>query len=992
MRKGAGAGSPPSGAEPRTQAELFAELARAAYDRGQEFIAAGDFPAAEAWLGRAHRFAPEDLSLSFALGMARLQLGRTAEAATLLERVAEESGVREAWFARAGAEIAAGRTAAAARSLHRALSRYVLPPQPRLLRLLDTVCARADQPGWCALDGTGRLRLGGTGPLRLGGAALAGTAAIRARIDGRAVRLAVPEGGIVPLPRGAEQGGELELTLDDRPLLGSPLDLRRLRRVEGCVALRGRRIVGWAWVPADPDRSPRLTLCDGRGGKIREIVASDLSVAALRPLARPRGFRMVAPRGEGMLRVRAADGRDLAGSPFFATPPGPVTPVGARPPLAVPAPRRPRRPVAVVVPVYGGGTVVRECLEALLASLAGLPAGTARVVVVDDASPEPDLVAWLDALARRRRILLLRRRRNGGFVAAANEGLRAACALPGRRDVVLLNSDTRPLPGWLEGLRAVVHADGETGTATALSNDAAILSYPERDRPGPAPEGAALARLVRLAARVNAGEAVEIPTAVGFCMYVRRECLDAVGMLREDVFAQGYGEENDFCLRARARGWRHVAAPGVYVAHRGGASFGATRETLMARNLEVLETLHPGYRALVAAHVAADPLAPARARLDAARLEGARRPAVLLLGHDSAGGVERAMAARVAELAAAGRRALLLRPVRDPRGSDTLPGIVVLGEGIGRDTPNLRFALPEGMAALTRQLRRLRVEAVEVHHLLGHPPAVMELPARLGVPYEVVVHDYAWICPRISLMGAEGHYCGEPADPAECDACVARTGAHFGAGLGVAALRARSAAWFAGARAVRTPSADAAARLRRYFPALVAQVARPEEDGQGKGGGRASPPGGARTRVCVVGGIGPEKGFEILLACARDAAERDLPLEFVLVGHAPDDAALLESGRVFVTGPYARAEAVAEIAAQRAHFAFLPSVVPETWCFVLGEIWQAGLEAVAFDLGAQAERIRARGRGRLLPFGLPPAMVNNALLAVRRAAVHEGWP
>ena len=85
-------------------------------------------------------------------------------------------------------------------------------------------------------------------------------------------------------------------------------------------------------------------------------------------------------------------------------------------------------------------------------------------------------------------------------------------------------------------------------------------------------------------------------------MYVQRACLDAVGLLRADLFAQGYGEENDFCLRARHLGWRHVAAPGVFVAHVGGHSFGAAARHLRARNEALLERLHPGYAELIAAH------------------------------------------------------------------------------------------------------------------------------------------------------------------------------------------------------------------------------------------------------------------------------------------------------------------------------------------------------------------------------------------------------
>jgi hypothetical protein len=61
--------------------------------------------------------------------------------------------------------------------------------------------------------------------------------------------------------------------------------------------------------------------------------------------------------------------------------------------------------------------------------------------------------------------------------------------------------------------------------------------------------------------------------------------------------------------------------------------------------------------------------------------------------------------------------------------------------------------------------------------------------------------------------------------------------------------------------------------------------------------------------------------------------------------------------------------------------AFLPSIWPETWCFALSEAWQAGLFTIAFDLGAQAARIRATGRGAVLPLGLPAARINDALLS-----------
>ena len=92
---------------------------------------------------------------------------------------------------------------------------------------------------------------------------------------------------------------------------------------------------------------------------------------------------------------------------------------------------------------------------------------------------------------------------------------------------------------------------------------------------------------------------------------------------------------------------------------------------------------------------------------------------------------------------------------------------------------------------------------------------------------------------------------------------------------------------------------------------------------------------------------------------------------------------------MFVTGPYAETEAVALIRAQDPHLTWLPSVCPETWCFTLGHAWRAGLSVAAFDIGAPAERIRRSRRGWLLPLGLSPPAINNALLAIRGIAGDE---
>jgi GT2 family glycosyltransferase/glycosyltransferase involved in cell wall biosynthesis len=975
------------------------QLAGEARARAEAALAEGDGAASRAWLERAHRILPDDATIVLALAMARLREGDPYAAATLLAPHAERHHAREAWLVLARAWRDARNASAAAKALGRMLAGHVLPATG-LASLADSVAHMAGAAGWCGLRADGRLLV------------RAAPGAV-VEIDGSKVKLEIgPGGASAAVPADAVS---VSVTLAGRTLLGSPIDARARHALEGFVAARAGALEGWAWHPADPDRVPVLEVAGG--GEVLAISCGDEAVSAAGLLSRPRGFHVPEAdlrRFDGPVSVTGAGLRHLLGSPLdpFAeqrsaasaarslaarlgggaaagAPQQPSVPadVVGRPAQALPVPER---AVAVVVPVHRGLRATLDCLDSVARHS---PEGTA-IVVVDDASPEPALSAALDRLAQRGRIVLLRNEVNLGFPASANAGLRRACALPGGRDVVLLNSDTLVPPGWLARLRAVVHSGADIGTATPLSNDATICSYPAPARPSPAPLPDALRRLDRLAARANGGVAVEIPTAVGFCMYLRRECLNEVGPFREDAFAQGYGEENDFCLRARHLGWRHVAAPGVFVAHAGGESFGAAKHLLVARNLDVLERLHPGYRALIAAFEARDPLAPARRQLDIARWRAVRPSgSVLMVTHDSGGGVERVLRDRAAAAARSGLRAVVLRPACDRTGEE-IPGLVEVDDGAGaagtHAYPNLRFAIPAELPALARLLAASRPTLMEVHHLLGHDHHVLDLARRLGVPTEWHVHDYALLCPRVTLVGADRRYCGEPLDTTVCDACIADTGSNLRETIGTAALRARSAAHLAAARRVVVPSADTAARLRRHFPAL-APVVEPLQDDTDLPPLRPGPP-GPEAHVCVVGALGTEKGYDVLLACARDAAARGLKLRFTLVGHTADDARLIATGRVFVTGPYEPGEAVALIVAQRAHLAFLPAIWPETWCFVLGEAWQAGLAVAAFDIGAPAERIRRTGRGFTLPLGLRIPAINNALLAASAPAGHECAP
>ena len=859
----------------------------------------------------------------------------------------------------------------AQRQLKAALAQYGVAPDGLLLKIAGELMQHAaiKTPGWV-----------GRGPhLELVGALNAdeSSSALDIRLDGQApfsqlLRNAGNEGRrtfSLQLPQ-LRFNTTVEVSCRGVPLLGSgariPPDFALDAR-----ASSGRCVTGWVRVGWLPTRPVRLRFEDENG----HCGTAMTSRAALPGWRWPFQFDRRAARLRGsriQIFAQRPDGgwQPLPDSPLLLEP---AVRLAGRKPVRLPAWRaRPSRVrgqdhvkrakfTDVIIPVYRGREETLACIDAVLTTIDH----AVRVVVVDDATEDPMLAGALDALAAAGRITLLRNLDNQGFAAAVNRGL----ALNLTHDAVLLNSDTRVFDDWLMRLRRAAYGAPHVGTVTPLSNSGSIASYPRAlsDAIDPA-TGAALHAL---AAATHPGTSLEIPVGVGFCLYVRRDCLRDVGALDAGVFGQGYGEETDFCLRARRRGWSHRLAADVFVYHAGGLSFAGRRAALLARSQRLINLRHPGYDRFIASFLAQDPLQPLRRQLDERRLSGFEGRFVLLVTLALPGGVDRFVAERCRNLRAQGLFPLLLRPA----AGGSLRRCELWTDAI--EVPNLRYDIPADLSALTAVLRAVRLHAIEIQHFLHLDARVIDAVRSLPLPFDAFIHDYAWICPRVTLIDGSGRYCGEPA-VSVCRVCVRRNGSSLGEPISVPALRARSERWLRAARRVIAPSADTAARMRRYFGDLKVQVqphtlpAVPTP--------RSSRAAGKMIRIALIGAIGEHKGYRFLLDCARDARARRLPIEFVVIGYTQDDAALLKTGKVFITGRYGEAEAPHLLRREQPEIVWLPSVWPESWSYTLDYALAAGLPVLAFDLGAIAERVRAVAGGVLISLALDARRINDQLL------------
>jgi len=266
--------------------------------------------------------------------------------------------------------------------------------------------------------------------------------------------------------------------------------------------------------------------------------------------------------------------------------------------------------VDVVVPVYGAATELERCAESLLAHT---DLGRDRLLVVLDGPGQAEAEAAVARLVERApegSVRVLRNPSRRGFVASVNRGMAES-----HRDVILLNSDTVVTYGWVDKLRAAAASSRAVATVTPFSNNATICSLPRFLVANAVPAGLSIDDFARLVDACSRREYPPLPTGVGVCLFVKRRALDAVGPFDEDAFGLGYGEENDFCMRALKAGFVHVLDDATFIFHEGQRSFGASREERLRAGERALRRRHPEYIPTIAAFIREDPLRPLRERV-----------------------------------------------------------------------------------------------------------------------------------------------------------------------------------------------------------------------------------------------------------------------------------------------------------------------------------------------------------------------------------------
>lgn len=624
--------------------------------------------------------------------------------------------------------------------------------------------------------------------------------------------------------------------------------------------------------------------------------------------------------------------------------------------------------VDIIIPIYNAFDFVKKCIETVVEHT-DLTEHT--LLLINDKSTDERILPLLNSFIGNHKafnIKLINNKNNQGFVQTVNIGMRYS-----HRDVILLNSDTEVTKNWLNKIQNYAYSKPAVATVTPLSNNATLASVPNFMSENALPPNTTLEEYANIIEKCSLNLSPEIPTAHGFCMYIKREAIDDLGFFDEKTFEKGYGEENDFSYRCLQAGYRHLLCDNTYIYHKGTQSFSQEKTELENNHLQILKERYPICCSNTDLFVQLNPISDIQLNIRYG-LNVYSKKNVLIIIHEFKDAKDKNIggtALHVHDLINNMRKEFnfhvfyysdddLSYYVNSYFSSDkiTIP--------LGTYTKYTTLSLYNDAFKndIERLIAALRIDLIHVHHLRDMYWDVFKVADEKKIPIICTLHDFYSICPSVKLFNKDSFICNY-SEPTGCKSCVSKI---FKSDVNFIPLwRKECHENLKIAKKVIAPSLCTKKLFLNVYTDLEINVLGHGYNRINNKQSRCNlnKENNKKLNIAFIGGISEEKGLRYLKELIFEAKKSDITIH--LFGMSGSKKYNKSRSNYIYHGEYIQKDLPDLLLENNIKLICLLSMWPETYSYTLSESLISEIPVIAFDLGAIAERVKAIDAGWIFP-------------------------
>lgn len=612
----------------------------------------------------------------------------------------------------------------------------------------------------------------------------------------------------------------------------------------------------------------------------------------------------------------------------------------------------------IIIPIYNAYDCVIACIESVIKNT---KFNNNKLILIDDKSPDDRILPMLKEYSKKYKFIeLLENKENLGFVGTVNKGMKYS-----KNDVLLLNSDTEVAKDWLDNIKETAYSEQKVATVTAISNNATLASVPHGLQRNELPSNMDFETYADLVKKIAYDDSIELPTAHGFCMYIRREVLDLVGYFDEEAFGKGYGEENDFSFRCLDYGYKHLLCTKTIVYHKESQSFSKEKEALQKENSAILREKYPIYTRRIELWCQSFPIKKICENIDY-QINLYNRKNILAIIHDwndinnNIGGTTLHLYDLIRNL----RSEYNFHVLAPSDGIYKLYSYFKDTEKITKfpaiDTCNI---IPEYSSNYKKMIENIcdafRIDAIHIHHMIGHFFDIIDVAKEKNIYSIISLHDFYSVCPTINLLYKMEKSCIEEKNK-DCGQCL-QNKTNIKNNI-VSHWQSEWKEFLSKFDEIIVPSDSTKNIINKIYKEIKIKVIEHGIDLQ-KSNYISNID--DEINIAFVGVMAPHKGSKILEEMIRKYKKSNVKLH--LFGNSEIESLKHSSKNYIYHGRYKREELPDLLKENNINLICLLSICSETYSYTLTENVASGIPVLAFDIGAIGERVSKNNFGWVLP-------------------------